>query len=240
MASNINPNGIDATYPIAGQDNDSQGFRTNFTVIKNNFTNAKTEIENLQNGTVKNNVDNNLGGTVIAGAEIKDIRETVESPSSSATTTITRSTAHYYNIEPTIDTALDFNGFNENDVMMRFKLEVTPGSAGITVSLPSGSTFYGLENIPGFVSGSTYDIVFASTTPRLFEFFTADNGTTYFVEEISGRDTIVEREITNSAGQEGDTPGMVAVHPDGDYVYFCTGNYDGSTAIWRRSSLSTF
>lgn len=240
MTSNINPNGIDATFPIAGQDNDSQGFRTNFTVIKNNFSNAKSEIEDLQGNTVKNNVDNTMNGTVIAGAEIQDIRETVESPSSSATTTITRSTAHYYNIAPTVDTELDFSGFNENNVMMRFKLEVTPGSAGITVTLPSGSTFYGLDNIPGYQSGSTYDIVFESTTPRLFEFFTADNGTTFFVEEIGGRDTVVEREITDSTGVEGDTPGMIAVHPDGDYVYFCTGNWDGSTAIWRRSSLSTF
>ena len=30
MASNINPNNIDTTYPVAGQDNDSQGFRDNF------------------------------------------------------------------------------------------------------------------------------------------------------------------------------------------------------------------
>ena len=34
MASNINPNNVDTTYPIAGQDNDSQGFRDNFTNIK--------------------------------------------------------------------------------------------------------------------------------------------------------------------------------------------------------------
>ena len=27
MSSNINPNNIDTTYPVAGQDNDSQGFR---------------------------------------------------------------------------------------------------------------------------------------------------------------------------------------------------------------------
>ena len=38
MASNIDNTSIDATYPIAGQDNDSQGFRNNFSTIKNNFT----------------------------------------------------------------------------------------------------------------------------------------------------------------------------------------------------------
>jgi hypothetical protein len=48
MSSLINPSSIDGTYPIAGQDNDSQGFRDNFTNIKNNFTIAQTEISALQ------------------------------------------------------------------------------------------------------------------------------------------------------------------------------------------------
>ena len=34
MASLINPTNIDVTYPIAGQDNDTQGFRDNFNNIK--------------------------------------------------------------------------------------------------------------------------------------------------------------------------------------------------------------
>ena len=37
MASSINPSNIDGTYPVAGQDNDSQGFRDNFTNVKTNF-----------------------------------------------------------------------------------------------------------------------------------------------------------------------------------------------------------
>ena len=48
MTSSINPNNIDTTYPIAGQDNDSQGFRDNFTNIKTNFEYAETEIDDLQ------------------------------------------------------------------------------------------------------------------------------------------------------------------------------------------------
>jgi hypothetical protein len=48
MASNINPYNIDHTYPVAGQDNDSQGFRDNFTNTRNNFIQTKSEIETLQ------------------------------------------------------------------------------------------------------------------------------------------------------------------------------------------------
>ena len=48
MASNIVPGNIDGTYPKAGQDNSSQGFRDNFNAIKTNFTEAKSEIDDLQ------------------------------------------------------------------------------------------------------------------------------------------------------------------------------------------------
>jgi hypothetical protein len=48
MASNINPYNIDGTFPVANQDNPSQGFRDNFTNIKNNFIYAGNEISDLQ------------------------------------------------------------------------------------------------------------------------------------------------------------------------------------------------
>ena len=35
MASNINYVNVDETFPVAGQDNDSQGFRDNFSTIRN-------------------------------------------------------------------------------------------------------------------------------------------------------------------------------------------------------------
>lgn len=46
------------------------------------------------------------------------------------------------------------------------------------------------------------------------------------------------RTITNSVGSDGDIRGMIAW--DADYIYVCTADYDGSTAIWRRSSLGTW
>ena len=50
--SNINPQNIDGTYPIAGQDNNSQGFRDNFTNTVNNFTFAAAELTDLQNNAL--------------------------------------------------------------------------------------------------------------------------------------------------------------------------------------------
>jgi hypothetical protein len=48
MTSLINPSNIDITYPIAGQDNDSQGFRDNFKNIQTGLDTARSEITILQ------------------------------------------------------------------------------------------------------------------------------------------------------------------------------------------------
>ena len=75
MASNINPANIDGTYPIAGQDNDSQGFRDNFTNIKNNFTYAQTEVNDLQSKVILKSaltgstLDNSFVGASMNGAQ---------------------------------------------------------------------------------------------------------------------------------------------------------------------------
>jgi len=82
MASNINPQNIDGAYPVAGQDNDSQGFRDNFTNTRTNFSFAAAEITDLQNkavlkaaldGTVLNN---DMGGSILSNAQLQDMSET--------------------------------------------------------------------------------------------------------------------------------------------------------------------
>ena len=52
MTSLINPNNIDGGYPVAGQDNNSQGFRDNFTNTKVNFQYAEQEITDLQDQVI--------------------------------------------------------------------------------------------------------------------------------------------------------------------------------------------
>ena len=41
-----------------------------------------------------------------------------------------------------------------------------------------------------------------------------------------------------STGSAGDTDGMISW--DDNYIYICTADYDGSTAIWKRVALSTW
>ena len=71
MASNIISDTIDAAYPVAGVDNDTQGFRDNFSIIKTGMATANSEISTLQSTTAKLNASNDFNGTNIADANIQ-------------------------------------------------------------------------------------------------------------------------------------------------------------------------
>lgn len=76
MTTKIDTSTIDESYPVAGQDNDTAGFRNNFEQINIQLNRAGNEITELQNcavltGTIDNNslpTTNNLrGSTIING-----------------------------------------------------------------------------------------------------------------------------------------------------------------------------
>ena len=48
---------------------------------------------------------------------------------------------------------------------------------------------------------------------------------------------ITTRTPTNT-GQAGDVAGLVVA--DSDYLYVCTGTYDGSTIIWKNITLNAY
>ena len=78
MASGITTTGIDTAYPVAGQDNDSQGFRDNFTNLKTALDTAKTEISDLEAKAVLKSA---LSGESLsndgAGAVIEDFEHVI-------------------------------------------------------------------------------------------------------------------------------------------------------------------
>jgi hypothetical protein len=78
MASQITFSSIDENYPVAGQDNDTQGFRDNFNVIKAALLKASEEITTLQQNTeglelsaLSEGNGTNFNGTFLTGAVLK-------------------------------------------------------------------------------------------------------------------------------------------------------------------------
>jgi hypothetical protein len=98
MTSAIVSSTIDAAFPVAGQDNNSQGFRDNFQITKTGLAQAATEISDLQLTTAKLNVDNDFNGNTIQNAVTKKLYGAVATILEAATANVDVSTGEYHRI----------------------------------------------------------------------------------------------------------------------------------------------
>ena len=193
MSSNINPNNIDGTYPIAGQDNNSQGFRDNFTNTKLNFTYAATEITALQDNailkgplTVGGTVDNNMGGTLIYDAVIQDFSATrVDLGTVSGTCTVNYASGHYQTVVINSGITVAFTS-NWPPSSQGWIILAVSATAGNTMTLPaavgigdSAASIRGIQGISGQV------ITFKETGTYEFQFHSYDGGSTIYLSELS-------------------------------------------------------
>lgn len=194
MTSQVNPNNIDGTYPVAGQDNDSQGFRDNFTNIRNNFTFAKAEIEDLQNKAVLKSallntvLSNDFAGNAIVNPALTGWRETynnIGSVSGSVTINFTNGNFQKITMSGAITLTFSFPN-NSSNQYASIKLWVSNPSASYTLSFPNSLTLGDTDTVAGF-SGNT--ITFSSaeisnSTDYFFEIFTVDGGTTLGIRDL--------------------------------------------------------
>jgi hypothetical protein len=250
MTSNINPNNIDGTYPVAGVDNDSQGFRTNFTNIKNNFVNAATEISDLQGKVVLTSaltggtLNNNFAGTPLSGATIKDFRETrYDLQSLSGSVVLNHQNGHYQTVTTTGSISLSFINLPPAGSLGRIRLEVNVANTAHTMTVPS-TVSVANKGIPGF---SSQIITFNETGVYTFEFTTYDAGNTITMRDLtrpkdyfySDHLTIQPRYISNDIGQAGDVAGQIVVDTTTPAIWLSTAAYDGTSHIWRKAELES-
>lgn len=188
MTSSINPNNIDGAYPVAGQDNDSQGFRDNFTNIKTNFAYAATEISDLQSKAVLkaalsgSTLNNDMNGAALIGAEIRNFTATkVDLGTTSGTVTVNYAAGHYQVVTTSGSITLAFSGFPAAGVTALVRLRITVASIAHTVTLPAAVTL-GTSYLQG-LSGST--ITFSQTGTYEFEFVTIDGGSTIEIIDLN-------------------------------------------------------
>ena len=180
MASNINTNNIDETYPIAGQDNDSQGFRDNFQNIKTAIGVAKTEITSLQNGSPQLTADNNFNGNTISNAVFKDITQKVNNITlSGSNNTVDFSTGSYQRLALSQDTnEINFSNFGPNDTLSHMRLEVRNSAAD-----RSRTFSINISGNPIYVNQSKID---DEGTALAFPFTVADNITDRYIFDVWG------------------------------------------------------
>jgi hypothetical protein len=206
MTSSINPNNIDGAYPVAGQDNNSQGFRDNFTNTKTNFQYAADEITDLQNKVVLKQaltgttLDNDMLGSVLSNAQLQDMSETrVALGSLSGSVGINYASGSYQTVTTNGSISLAFTNFPPAGALGTVAVQITVSSVSHTVTFPAAVSV----NAVGITGYSSNVVTFATTGTYTFEFSSSDGGTTITVNEVNQRLAPFNNsseDLTNTAG----------------------------------------
>ena len=195
MTSNINPNNIDGTFPVAGQDNDSQGFRDNFTNIKNNLTYSRNEIGDLQSKVLLKSAlgpgaaaaNNDLNNAVLYRAKLKSHSELfTDLGTISSTAAISFLDGNIQKITggTIADTlAIGLQDFPNAGTYGSLRLWFHTTVSNYKLQLPTSVTF-GLQNLANWTS-SPSTITFATPTHALFEFITVDSGVNFWIIRLA-------------------------------------------------------
>lgn len=191
--SNINPQNIDGSFPIAGQDNNSQGFRDNFTNTINNFTFAAAELTDLQTNAVlkgplgsvgqTGTPTNDMEYTFITAPQLKQAVETMNAignVSVGGSQSINWTNGHFQTIGVTGSATLSFaSTWPAINLWTKLRLRILSyGSTAVT--FPTTVT-ENIQNIRGYTSGTT---VYLSNGLHEFEFSTYDSGSTVSITDL--------------------------------------------------------
>lgn len=193
MASQINPNNIDGTYPIAGQDNDSQGFRDNFTNIKTNFEYAGNEITDIQSKAVLKTaltgttLNNNMNNNIISNVQLLSASSPRAALGAVTSATLNFNASPFYTLTTGGSVSISFTNLPAAGQVARIRLQITVSSTAHQLVLPA-SVSVGVSNLQGYDSSA---ITFNQTGVYEYEFETSDGGTTFGICDLTrNRDPI--------------------------------------------------
>ena len=195
MASSIDTSTIDATYPVAGIDNDSQGFRDNFNSIKTNLTTAGSEITALQANRARIDADNNHVGNEIQDAELLQVTEKFNNSNQTLTGDheVDYRDAHVHQFNATAPAGnimtVSFVGWPTNRyAKLRVIMSVSSGvSTNITLSPGNGTGLN--DNNAAWVGGNNILTHTGSIGQKIIvDVFTYDTGNNLFFNYVGSFD----------------------------------------------------
>ena len=195
MSSNINPYNIDGTFPVAGQDNPSQGFRDNFTNIKNNFVFAQSEINDLQGKAILTgalagaSLNNDMAGTPITRPQLVAWTESFLDLGGISTTAILDfNSGNFQRLTTAAPIAITFQNWplsvgagSLGYGVMRVWIAVT--NIAHTVTLDAKVTI-GVADIAGY-NYANNTITFNKVGNYVFDFSSVDGGYNYLICDVT-------------------------------------------------------
>ena len=190
--SNINPQNIDGTFPIAGQDNNSQGFRDNFTNTINNFTFAAAELTDLQTYAVlkgplgsvgqSGTPTNTMNYTYITQPQLLQAVETkydFGTISTGGSFQVDWTQGHFQTIAVSGTATMSFAAtWPATNLYTRLRLQVTTANTTV-LTLPSSVT--NVNSLQGYTSGTSVSL---PTGVYVFEFSTYNAGSTILINDV--------------------------------------------------------
>lgn len=188
--SSITTSNIDETYPVAGQDNNSQGFRDNFNNIKVALGQAKSEITALETNTAKLNATNNFNGNILYNARTYQFWGTYKNigNSGSQPVSVDVEDGEYQRVQFTNLTtnSLTFRNWPQADNYAKIRVAITAdataaGVSGCTITI---STEGGGLVKKSIAMGGTFTISTGLET-KVIEAWSVDGGATVFVNQIA-------------------------------------------------------
>jgi len=185
MTSEITTANMDENFPVAGRDNDSQGFRDNFFEIKQNLGFAKSEIDDLQGNVARTDRDNDFDGNVISGAVLLDTTLKLNTTYSTGTISdqdIIWTGGFVHVIRAENDVELTLTGWPTNNNYACVRLVLTADTARtVTISSTGGGTM----KTDGNAAWATKTLVVSSSVnPTIVEAFTYDGGATVYLRYL--------------------------------------------------------
>jgi len=196
MASNINSADIDALYPIAGQDNDSQGFRDNFSTIKNSLSTAASEITALQDKTAGvaasaieesgSVVGGDWNGYYIQDANFRaNVEEVYVIGNVSSNQNINWTNGHYQTVQAGNDITLTLTDWPASGKMGKMRLAITSDGSSRAVTI--SATGMKNDGASGWTSTNSTSVTVTATSttnPQILEFWTTDAGLVVYAHYI--------------------------------------------------------
>jgi len=189
MASSITVASIDATFPVSGQDNDSQGFRDNTAQIKTQLTTAGTEISDLQTNSATTNATDSFNGHDIKNINLMDWGQKIVAKGSvSGSVSCDFEDGNVVTLTTSGDVTLSFTNFPLEDdgttnTFAVMKVLLTKGTSTHSVTLTGVSLPVSLESPDSSTLGQQEAFPLRKST-FVFDVFSVDGGTTKLASQV--------------------------------------------------------
>lgn len=246
--STINTNGINVNYPVPGVNNNSQGFRDNFASIKTNLDQAATELTDLQNKVVVKQaltgttINNDMANTLISNALTRSFRASTNNLGNALSGTVlvdvSLGDVHYGTVAANSNITLQFGSWAPSGTQSNVQLILNVNDSNSYINFTGTNVDSTKTELENYSSNTVFAPSGVTQLDYCFSTIDCGNSITVAPTNRPQKATQIPTRTPANVGVRGDVAGTMC--SDSSYLYVCTGTYNGSTAIWKRISLSAF